>query len=168
MRFLTVVVVAICANFLCDSCTTPASAQQCEVRCFTSCSYGRCCRRCARHCSAPRYAPAPEYIPPYNPTPQYEYRYVAPAIDARAIAGVGLVLMLIAAVVAAIIGASRDASLNKEIAAIDASAAAMHAEAHADEWRIHDIQAHIAREERAAFEEGRADAQRRWDLDHRR
>jgi len=168
MRFLTVVVVAICANLLCGSYTTPASAQQCEVRCFTSCSYGRCCRRCVRHCSAPRYLPAPEYIPPYNPTPQYGYRYATPVIDAGALAGVGLVVLLIAAVVAAVISASRDASVNREISAIDASTAAMHAEAYADKRRIHDIEEHIAREERAAFEEGRADAQREWDLNHRR
>jgi hypothetical protein len=156
--FAGVVLIAIAA-------LSPAHAR-CEVSCWRHCERVPggvyCGRRCREHCwhEPQRYYPPPQhhfdYVPSYQPGP-----HIDPALITGALA-----LLLIA--VAAGILSSLSSSGHSDIAAIEHSTQEMRTEAAQYDYAIDAINADIAEQERAAFEEGRAQADLEWELDRRR
>ena len=137
-----------------------------EAQCQCVCRYGPYGKECRRVCAERRYVPAPQYTPRNDSVPSVQY--AGPQINPGAIlplALAALVAVLAAVAIAAGVGGS---ALNKEIEKIDASTAAFDAQGDHYARRTRAIHRRIAREERRAFEEGRADADREWHLNRKR
>jgi hypothetical protein len=159
MRILILLLTTILVN-------TIPTAFSAEAQCQCVCRYGPNGRVCRQVC-APRVQPQPYYTPRYDPQPQYQY--AAPSNNIDRLFDDAFLPLVIALVVAGIVAlVAGNSSTDSDIAKINASTAAFHAEGKEYEAETQRIHEDIARHEHAAFREGRADAERDWYASRRR